>query len=216
MPVQPPRQRKRLHLIFPAQEQEYTSIAQPLHLCKLGFKTFVVLKHACTTSSTVKTALSDLPSTETWVHKCQRTSKVVETEFSMFLVPKHDWRTSTGPPQKWKRLDLIFPALKQALDNLSTCRNWILSDFTSTETGVNEHHTTSRVVEIVLVDILVTERCLYNLHGRENDFIWSSQHLNSSPQASHIPGHSWYWNTPVWHLHDLPDRKNDFIWSYQH
>ena len=33
--------------------------------------------------------------------------------FSAFLVPKHDWTTSTGPPQQWKRLYLIFPVLKQ-------------------------------------------------------------------------------------------------------
>ena len=47
----PPRQWKRLYLIFPALKQEFTSIAQPLQLSKLNFNTFLVSKHDCTTST---------------------------------------------------------------------------------------------------------------------------------------------------------------------
>ena len=79
-PVQPAWWWQWLYLIFPALKQESTSIAQPLQLWKLGFRTFLVLKDACTTSTTLEMALSDIPSAETWVHKHERTSKVVEIE----------------------------------------------------------------------------------------------------------------------------------------
>ena len=78
--TRPPRKWKRLYRIFPALKQESTSIAQPLQWWKLWFRTFLVLKDACTTSTIVKTALSDVPSAETGVHKHRTTSILVETE----------------------------------------------------------------------------------------------------------------------------------------
>ena len=78
--VQPPGRWEWLYLIFPALTQESTRIVQPLHLSKPNFSTFLVQKDSCTTSMTVKTALTDLSSTETWVHKHQITSTIVEIE----------------------------------------------------------------------------------------------------------------------------------------
>ena len=79
--ARPPQQLKWLYLILPALKQESTSIAQHLQFWKLGFRTFLVLKDAYTTSTTVKTALSDVPSAETGVHKHRTISTLVETEF---------------------------------------------------------------------------------------------------------------------------------------
>ena len=90
------------------------------------------MKDACRTSTTVTTTLSDLPSTDTGVHKHGPTSTVVETEVQQ------------------------IPGIKTQLHNLqrtSTTVKRTLSDITSTKAGVHQHQITSIVVEIELQDI---------------------------------------------------------------
>ena len=151
----PPWQWKQLYLIFSALKQKSTSIKEP----QLAFRTFMVLKHDCTTSTTMKVALSDLPSTKTGIHKHCTTSTLVKTDFSN--IPGSETR-----PHSLHRTTMKVKTTS--------------SDLPSTETRVHEHCTTSTVVEIVLVHILGTERCLCNFHNRGNDFIWSSLHWNRS------------------------------------
>ena len=63
----------------------------------------------------------------------------------------------------------IFLAMKDAC-RTSTTVTMTLSDLPSTAT-VHKH--------------CGYERCLYNLHDGDSDFIWFSQHWNRSSQASH-------------------------------
>ena len=68
------------------------------------------------------------------------------------------------------------------------------------------------------------QRCLYNLHEGDNDFLWFSQHWNGSLQASHnlytcrnsILAHSWFRNTTAQPPQDRHESENDYIWSSQH
>ena len=103
------------------------------------------MKDACTNSTTVRMTLSDLPSTDTGVHKHGTTSTVVETEF------QH------------------IPGSKTRLHNLHQTTMTVKttsSDLPSTETGGHKHRatsgvqkysTTSTVMEIGLQDIPGTE-----------------------------------------------------------
>ena len=79
----PPRQRKRLYLTYSALKHESMSIAQPLQLWKLYLWTFLVLKHACATSTTEKNDF------ETRVHEHRTISIVVEIVLVDILVRKH-------------------------------------------------------------------------------------------------------------------------------
>ena len=152
------------------------SIAQPLQLWKLNFSTFLVRKHACTTST-------GSPRQWKWLYlrfqqwkmspQASQPVQLSKWNFSTFLVAMHAYLTSTGPQRQWKWVYLIFQALKQEYTsiaqplqlwklNFSTSlvpRNACttpmtvkatLSDLPSTETGVHNHRTTSRVVEIEL------------------------------------------------------------------
>ena len=109
-------------VIFPALKQEVKSIAQPLQSWKL----YLVLKHACTTSSTVKTTLSDIPSTETGVHKHSTTSTVVEIGLE----------DTPGTETRLHNLHRTPATVKTTL-----------SDLVSNETGVHKHRTTSTIVK---------------------------------------------------------------------
>ena len=71
----------KTRLYNPALKQKSTSIAPPLQLWKLGFRIFLVMKDACTNSTTVRMTLSGLPGTDTGIHKHGTTSTVVKTEF---------------------------------------------------------------------------------------------------------------------------------------
>ena len=154
----PPRQLKRLHPVFPALKQESTSISQPLHLCKLNFSTFLAPKHVRTSSTTLKTAFSYLPSIKTGVYEHRNTSAL-----------KWAYVSFTGLPRQWEHLHLNYRPLNQASTSIAWClqlwklnfRTWKLncstfqaskhacttstiektdlSDLPSTKTGVHEH-----------------------------------------------------------------------------
>ena len=113
-------------VIFPALKQEFKSIAQPLQSWKLYLWSFLVLKRACTTSSTLKTTLSDLPSTETGVHKHSTTSTVVEIGLE----------DTPGTETRLHNLHRTPATVKTTL-----------SDLVSNETGVHKHRTTSTIVK---------------------------------------------------------------------
>ena len=68
-------------MIFPALKQDSTSIVQPLQLWKFYLWTFLAVKDACTTSTTLKRALSDFLRTETEVHKHRTAPTLGNTEF---------------------------------------------------------------------------------------------------------------------------------------
>ena len=140
-------------VIFPALKQEFKSIAQPLQSWKLYLWSFLVLKRACTTSSTVKTTLSDLPSTETGFHKHSTTSTIVKSEF------QH------------------IPGTETHLYNLhrtTTTAKMTSSELPSTGRRVQKHCTASTVVKMEFQHIPCADACLPNLldlHKIENQFI---------------------------------------------
>ena len=119
-PLQPPWWSEWLYLIFPALIPESTSIAQYLQLWKLGFMTFLVLKDACTTFTTL-----------------------------IFLALKHESTSMKGHLRLWKWNFITFLVLKNACPSSLTVR-MTLSDLPSTESEVDQHCTTSTVVEIGL------------------------------------------------------------------
>ena len=86
----------------------------------------MVRKNACTNSTTVRITLSDLPSTDTGVHKHGTTSTIVETEFEH--IP--------GSETRLHNLHLTTTTVKMTA-----------FDLPSTKTGGYKHRTTSAVVE---------------------------------------------------------------------
>ena len=124
--TRPPRQLKRLYLILQALKLDTTSIKKPLQLWKFNFRTFLVMKDACTTSTTVLMTLSYLPSTETGVYKHRTTPTVGEIELKDIRVIEthlynlHDSENGIiWSSQHWN----MSP---QASKNLYSCGNWSL------------------------------------------------------------------------------------------
>ena len=135
------------------------------------------MKDACSNTTMVRMTVSNLPSTETGVHK-HRTSTVAQiglqdipgTERCLYNLQR------TSITVKTALSDL--PSTETGVDEHQRTSTLVETAFQvpgsetpSTETAVHKHRTTSTVVEMWLQDILGTERCLYNLHDGENDFI---------------------------------------------
>ena len=115
MAVQPPRQWKQHYLIFPALNQEFISIAQPLHFSKLTFRTFLVPKHDHTTSTGPP-----------W--KWKRLHLI-------FQALKPESTSIVQPLQLWKLYLCTFLVLKDACATFTTEKT-TSSDLLCTETGV--------------------------------------------------------------------------------
>ena len=153
------------------------NITQALQLWKLNFSTFLVLKHACTTSTGPprqwKRLYLSFPALEDESTSIAQPLKLSKLKFSTFLVPMHAYLTSIGPPRQWKRVYLIFQALRQDSTSIAqpqqlkklnfrtflvpkhacttpTTVKTALLDLSRTWTGFHEHRTTSTVVEIEL------------------------------------------------------------------
>ena len=211
MAVQPSWRWQWLSLIFPALKQEFTSIAQPVHLSKLNFSTFLVPKHNCATSTgpprkwkwlylifpaLKQDSMSIVQPLQLWKfylwtffvvkHACT-TYTTVKTALSDLLgtetgVHKHCTTSTLGITEFWH-----IPDSETWLHNLhrtTTTVKTTLSDLPSTEAAVYKHRTTSIVGKIGLSDIPGTERRLYNLHDNQNGFIWSSKHWNRCLRAA--------------------------------
>ena len=112
-----------LHRIFPVLKQVSTNIAQPLHLSKLNFSTFLVPQHAYITSTgpprqwkRLYLIFQALKQESTSITQPLQLWKL---NFSTFLGPKHTCTTSTAPPWERKR--------PQASHSLYSCQNWMLA-----------------------------------------------------------------------------------------
>ena len=190
---------------FQALKQESTSIEQPLQLLKLNLTTFLVPKHACTTSTGLPWEWKLLY----LVFPAQITQDHHDSEndfYLMFLALKQKFKSIAQP------LQLFWNTPAQLTQDNHNSENefiWL----PTTETRVRKHG---------------TETSLYkppqDFNHSENDFVWSSQHWNRSQQAPRslygcqnwILSRSWFKNTPAQPAQDHHRSENDFTWSSQH